>query len=494
MRIVTGAEALLREAERLRMQGNLASARARCDEALRVQPRHAGALNLAGIISAMSGDYRQAAVLFAKATAADPADPVARNNHGLALQRLGRLNEALDRLAGALELRPGYAEALFNRGNVLRELGQLEAALAAYDAAVDTDPGHAEALCNRGVVLSDLHRFTAALDSFARALALRPDYAKAHCNRAYTALLCGDLASGLPAYEWRWRLPQPPAPGRRDFPQPCWLGAEPLAGRTLLVHAEQGFGDTLQFCRYVEVLARRGARVLVEVQKPLVRLLRSLAGASGVHARGDPLPQFDYHCPMLSLPLALGTTLDTIPARDAYIRVPDDSLSAWQSRLGRPAAPRLGLGWSGSATNSNDHRRSIALAELEPLLPDGWEVFGLQKDVRAVDRRTLKSLPQVQNLGTELADFCDTAAACQCLDVVVTVDTAVAHLSAAIGRPTWILLPFNPDWRWLVGRGDSPWYPGVRLYRQDAPGDWSGVLARVRADLARFGEGRTVSH
>lgn len=271
-------------------------------------------------------------------------------------------------------------------------------------------------------------------------------------------------------------------------PQPLWDGREPLAGKTLLLQAEQGLGDTLQFCRYASVAQQQGARVVLEAQPPLVPLLRSLQGASQVVARGDPLPAFDVHCPLMSLPVAFGTTLDSVPSAVPYLEAPAERVQAWRSRLGPAKAPRVGLAWSGSRTHRQDRERSLALERLLAALPPGLTYVSLQKEVRDTDRPAMQGL---QDMGAELADFADTAALCEQLDLVISVDSSVAHLAGALGRETWLLLPFNADWRWLLRRADSPWYPGMRLLRQPVAGDWDAVLDGLRPAMAnRFPNAR----
>jgi hypothetical protein len=258
-----------------------------------------------------------------------------------------------------------------------------------------------------------------------------------------------------------------------------------LSGRKILLYAEQGYGDTLQFCRYVPQIAALGAAVILEVQPPLVALLADLEGVAQIVAAGKPLPDFDYRCALMSLPHALQTTLETIPRTTPYLQSDVGRAKEWRSVLGERLGPRIGLAWSGSPIHDNDHNRSMALAPLLAALPAQFQYVSLQKDVRANDREALESSSNLENVARELHDFSDTAALCESLDLVISVDTSVVHLCGALGKPCWLMLPYHPDWRWLLERDDSPWYPSVRLYRQRWRGDWSGVLARVGADLAR---------
>jgi hypothetical protein len=274
---------------------------------------------------------------------------------------------------------------------------------------------------------------------------------------------------------------------RRNFVQPSWLGEGALDGRTVLLHAEQGLGDTLQFVRYAPLVARRGARVLLEVQPPLLPLLSGFEGVASVLAQGTKLPAFDLHCPLLSLPLAFGTEIDSIPAKIPYIGVSDSRRAKWRERLGAREMPRIGIAWAGSTAHRNNAKRSLALAQFASLLSTpGVEFVSLQKELSEPDAGLLPDFGNVLQLGEELADFADTAAVIERLDLVISADTSVAHLAGAIGKPVWILIPLAPDFRWLLAREDSPWYPTARLFRQQRLGDWNSVLGRVRTALVRL--------
>jgi tetratricopeptide (TPR) repeat protein len=479
--------ALLQEADIRRQQGSLTAAQALYEQILKLQPKNAEALNWLGVIAAQTGNPKKAVILFGKASAADPNDPVPLANQGLAYHEVGQFDAALTSFNRAIAVRGDYPDAFFNRANVLRDLDRLEEALASYDQAIAQRPCYPEAYSNRGIVLNELRRLEAAVASFDNAIALKPGLASAYFNRSYTFLLAGDFDNGLRDYEWRWKLQGASSQSdKRGFAQPLWLGQESIAGKTIVLHSEQGFGDTLQFCRYAPRVAGLGARVVLEVQASLVGLLSSLDGAPHVIARGAPLPPFDYHCPLMSLPLAFQTRVDTIAGAMSYLRSDPAKRAQWDARLGDRTRARVGLAWCGSATNRGGRHRSIRLADLIPHLPAGLQYVSLQKDLRDYDRTTLKIRPDILNFAAELKDFGDTAALCDCLDVVVTVDTSVAHLSGALGRQTWILLSFSPAWRWLLDRDDSPWYPTARLYRQRSAGDWSSVFSRIETELTRL--------
>jgi Tetratricopeptide repeat/Glycosyltransferase family 9 (heptosyltransferase) len=395
---------------------------------------------------------------------------------------LKRLEEALASYDRALAVRPDYVEALGNRGNILAALKRFDEAFESYERTLALRPDYVLALSNYGFALHTQHRFDEALVSFARAVAIRPDYADAHFNEAVCRLLLGDFERGWKEYEWRWEI-EPQRRTKRNFTQPLWMGQDDIAGRTVLLHGEQGYGDTIQFCRYVREVADRGAHVILEVPLPIRRLLSELQSAEIVVAYGEPLPAFDYHCPILSLPLAFGTKLATIPP-PAHLTVPPDLLQVWQKRLGPKAKPRVGIAWSGSAGQMNDHNRSMSLRALLPLLELPIEIMSLQKDVPDEDQELLGARAgQVVHFGRALTDFLETAALISQMDLVISVDTAVAHLACSLGRPTWIPLCFTPDWRWMLNREDSPWYPTARLFRQRRPGAWDEVIARIAGEL-----------
>jgi hypothetical protein len=337
-----------------------------------------------------------------------------------------------------------------------------------------------------------------ALTGYDRAIAIKPDFAAAYNNRAYTRLLSGDFENGWLDHEWRWRNELgASAKDKRHFAQPLWLGNYSLRGKTILLHSEQGFGDSLQFCRYVDEVADLGATVVLEVPKPLASLLASLDGASQIVVQGDALPAFDCYCPLLSLPLAFKTTLSTVPAHIPYLKSRPEKLLFWKEKLGSKRGPRVGLVWSGGfrpnlpAFWPGNSRRNIPLAKLAPLKHPDMEFYSLQKGQPAESE--LAELvsrgwdgPELIDFSSSLNDFADTAALIENMDLVISVDTATAHLAGALGKPVWILNRFDTCWRWLLDRTDSPWYPTARLYRQPRSGDWDSVVERVRADFKQL--------
>jgi Tfp pilus assembly protein PilF len=435
---------------------------------------------------ASAGDFAQALAFYDRAVALRPdlAEPYYKRAN--ALKNLGRLDESLASYDQAIALKPDYAHAYCNRGVVQQSLGQLDAALSSYDHAIELEEKDAVAHYNRALLMQEHSRWPEALRDYDRALAIDPEHADAQYNRAMAQLYLGDFEAGWRGYEWRWRNAERLGIGTvRSFVQPRWHGHEPLAGKRILLYCEAGLGDTLQFARYATGCARLGARVILEVQPPLCSLLRGLEGVSQVFKAGSDLPDFDYHCPLLSLPLAFRTTLETIPSPAHYLQANEALVAQWRARLGERRKPRVGLVWSGNTRNPLDARRSIRLADWAPRLPTEFEYFKLQTEVRPADRATLDAHPGIVSVEDTLLDFEGTAALCECLDVILTVDTSLAHLAGALGRPTWVLLAHTPDFRWMRERNDSPWYPTLTLYRQASPGDWSSAFDAVNAALHR---------
>jgi tetratricopeptide (TPR) repeat protein len=461
---------------------------AHCELALAAAPGHPGALLARGRALQTMRHHPEALAALSAAVQAG-ADPLpARHALANALTALGRWGEAaecreilLREVDRQLATAPGDPVLLRKRGALLFDLDRWKEALAAYEDIPD-GKDDSQILGQRGLLLFMLAREEEGLALYRHALARAPDSARLRLDAAMHRLAMGDMPAAWREHEARWQVADFPSP-RRHFSQPLWLGQEPIADRRILLHAEQGLGDTLQFCRYASMVAARGAEVILEVEPPLLPLMRSLAGPRQLVAKGEPLPPFDLHCPLLSLPLAFGTSLATIPATLPYLAADPERLQHWQARLGPAQMRRIGLVWAGNAGHGNDRRRSMPLAAAAPLFGRGAEVISLQHQLPERDRASLAALPGLRLLGQECRDFADTAALLSLLDVVVTVDTAVAHLAGALGRPVCILLAQPSDWRWMLRRDDSPWYPTARLFRQERRGDWAGVMARLVAHL-----------
>jgi Flp pilus assembly protein TadD len=447
-------------------------------------------VNAAAAKRAAAQDYESAILLYDQAIALDATRSDSHYKRANALRIVGRLEEALAGYDRAIERNADYAHAYCNRGVVLQSLGRREAALQSYDRTIALDPNDVMAHYNRALLMQDCSRWDEAMRSYDRAIELNPQFADAQYNRSMLQLFLGDFERGWRGYEWRWVNARRLGIGdARTFAAPRWLGEEPIAGKRILLYSEAGLGDTLQFCRYATSCGRQGATVVLEVPEALRRLLGSVEGVSQVIGAGSPLPPFDYHCPLLSLPLAFRTTVASIPSPGSYVRADQIKVAQWRERLGARRSPRIGLVWSGNPNNPIDARRSIRLADWVAQLPTtGYEYFRLQTQVRETDRSALESNPQIVSFDDDLLDFDNTAALCMCMDLVITIDSSLAHLAGALGHRTWVLLPQTPDFRWMRDREDSPWYPSVKLYRQTVAGDWRSVFDRVAADLhSEFG-------
>jgi len=476
-------EALLSLGVALQNLERWAEAREAYEKCLRLNPREVKARINMGTTFQKELRFDEAIAQYRLALTVDERSREARNNLGTALQSAKRWPEAATVLHELVELEPRYADAWNNLGLVLGLTNSLPEAEAAIRRALDLEAGHAEAHNNLGNVLLSSGRPFEAIEAYRSASLIDPALNVARFNEGVGRLLTGDLARGWPLYEHRYAM-RSAAERDRFLGRPRWKGG-PLAGRSILVHAEQGLGDTLQFIRYVPLLAARGATVHVEVQAALKDLLQGLPGAATVLAAGDPLPAFDCHCPMLSLPLGFQTTLETVPGETPYLNPALPNQDAWRGRVRTVGGRRIGFVWSGNPKHGNDHNRSISLETFERLFAaaPGDHFFSLQKEVSLPDSLRLAAQANVTDLAPYLSTFADTAAAIRALDLVISVDTSVAHLAGALGAPLWVLVPHSPDWRWLLNRRDNPWYPRARVFRQPATACWPEALAEVATAL-----------
>ncbi len=416
-----------------------------------------------------------------RAIALDAGSAEAYRIRGDVLVHLKFSQNALTVLDRALTLDPDLANAHRSRAIALLALNRVEEALASCERALALQSDFAEAHETAGTTALVGHRFGEALARYDAAIALDPSLASAHFNKALCLLQTGEFEQGFRAYEWRKKLRRPVAV--RDYAEPLWSGEQSIAGKTLFIHWEQGLGDTIQFYRYAKLAAARGARVVLSAQDPLIDLLQAADRGIQIIGPTDKPASFDFHCPLMSLPLAFGTTPTTIPAERRYLFSDQGTRAAWASRLRPSARPKIGLVWSGGHRHANDHNRSIALERLVPLFSDDVDWVCLQKELIAKDVGLLRQLGRVAFYGDEVRDFTDTAALIDLTDLVITVDTSAAHLAGAMGKPVFILLPYTSDWRWLLDRDDSPWYASARLYRQQKPGDWTSVIEQVKTDV-----------
>ena len=404
--------------------------------------------------------------------------PDAYLNRGVTLESLKRFDEAIQDFDRAISLNPTNAEAYSNLGITENHLKHYDNALAKYDEAISIDPKCAEAYSNRGITLGELKKYDEALINFDQAIALNPDIPEAYWNKSTLLLLQGKFEEGWKLYEWRWEGTQ--KEHRRHFSQPLWLGEyDNLHGKTILIYPEQGLGDVIQFCRYIPMIEDLGATVLFAVHPSLKSLVATMDANFTIIENGTDLPDFDLQCPIMSLPLAFKTTLETIPSEIPYLYADSDKIKDWKRVLGDEKITRIGLVWSGSTIHKNDHNRSLLLNQLEPILQLPFEFHCLQKEIRPTDQASLDAFKQIHQHQDQLVDFSDTAALICELDLVISVDTSVAHLAGALGKPVWILLPYAPDYRWMLDRPDSPWYPTATLFRQPGIDDWDSVISEV---------------
>ena len=503
--------ALLNHGNVLAAMERASEALASYDRAIAFYPRHADLHNARGLLLVSLRHFQEAMADLDAAIAINPALAQAWHNRGNALQGLGRLDDALASYDHALALNPAHVQGHNARAHVLRRLGRLDEALAASDRALALDGADAQGWNDRGNILQDMNRHQDAIQAYDRALVLRPDYpdaiinrgaanrdmlrfadamadfdqvlsrdgghALAHWSKAIVKLMTGELAEGLALYEWRKRLPVPVE--ARDYPQPLWTGVEDIAGKTLFCYIEQGLGDTILFFRYALMARARGARVILAVQDSIVQLMRD-AGSDIEILASAGVPDFDYHIPLMSLPLAFGTTRQTIPAPVPYLKAQAARVEHWRARIGAHGF-RIGVCWQGAASIAN---RSFPLSLLAPISE--------MKDVRLISLQKGAGTGQirgtrVETLGDEFDAennaFLDSAAVMQVLDLVITPDTSLAHLAGALGCQVWVALKFAPDWRWFLESSATPWYPQMRLFRQPAPGDWGSVFAQMQAAL-----------
>jgi len=470
------------------------SAIAHYNKAINLNKNYALAYLNQGIVLFEIKKYEASLNSFDKAVIIKPDYAEAYSNRGDVLKEMRRFDEALASYDRAIELNDGYAEAFFNRGVILFELKYFEESLANYNKAIELNRDYAEAHLNRGNVLQEVNKFGEALICYDKAIELNNNYAEAYLNKSLLLLLLQDFEKGWELYEWRWKKLELTS-SYRNFSQPLWLGDDSLAKKTILLHAEQGLGDTLQFCRYSSLVKKLGARVLLEVPKSLKELLKDLEGVDELIEAGKQLPTFDYHCPLLSLPLAFKTKLDTIPFSKAYLKADQNKIKYWQKRIGNLDGLKVGLVWNGGFRPDQPElwtlnaRRNIPLNTLTQTFRFiNVNFFSLQKGDPAeseIRGHEIEYWPSGNffNFADDLVDFSDTAALISNMDLVIAVDTSTAHLAAALGKSTWILNRFDTCWRWLRDRNDSPWYESVKLYRQGEDRHWAPVLELVARDL-----------
>jgi tetratricopeptide (TPR) repeat protein len=510
-------EQLWQTAQQFQGRGRIGDAESVCRQILVRDPDYTQALLLLGALLAHTGRTEEAATALSKCVRLNPNDAAAHSALGAALQVLGHPEKAIKHLSKAVELQPqaaqfqynlgkalrdqkrmeeaavafqrtvelqrGFAPAWNNLGNTLRDLGRLDEAIRCYQVDLQLRPNNTHTLHNMGVVYRELLQLPEAMRSFDTALAFDPAYHECRLSRAMLLLLEGQLLRGWNEYEARFDVPR--AGAKREYSQPAWDGTDP-EGRTILLYCEQGFGDAIQFVRYAPMLAERSATVIVECQPELRELFSSLRGIDQIVCPGDEPPDFDVYRGMMSMPLIFGTTLEAVPNQVPYLQADRAKVRRWRKII-EPGGLRIGLVWAGAGGYGNDVNRSMTLERLSPLAKiEGVRLYSLQKGPAASQAQSPPDGMEILDLSAELTDFSETAAVIENLDLVISVDTAVGHLAGALNKPVWLMIPMFPDWRWMMARIDSPWYPSMRLFRQQVRGDWDTVVNRVVGELKTF--------
>jgi Tfp pilus assembly protein PilF len=461
--------------------GKLSEAEEVYRELIRSNPSVAQAWYLLGAIAQLQGKPAESLEFYQQTLRLAPNHVEARNNLGVALQKLGRGDQAEACFRDAIRLRPDFADAHSNLGNALQNRGLLDEAIACYRHAVGLKRDYVDAHNNLGNALRAQRRSVEALQCYNEALRIRPNHPQVHLSRALLWLQMGGFEAGWAEYEWRLQCKDFAIP---SFPRPMWDGS-PLSGQTILIYGDHGLGDTLQFIRYAPLVRNRGGRVVVAVRKPLARVLATCPGVELVIPEGAPIPDFAVYIPAMSLPRVFGTTAASIPAEIPYLAADAGLLKQRGEEIGREGGFRIGIAWQGNPAYSKDRQRSFALTQFEPLARlEGVRLYSLQKDFGANQVAEAAGRFATVDLGSRFTDFMDTAAALRNLDLVIAADTSIVHLAGALGVPVWVALPFDSDWRWLLDRDDSPWYPTMRLFRQSRPGDWGDVFRRIAEALA----------
>jgi tetratricopeptide (TPR) repeat protein len=470
--------------------GFILQRKGQCDDAIQcyqraiqLNPDLPGAHSNLGNVLKEKGQFDEAIRCYQSALQLNPDLAEAYSNLGLTFKKAGRFDEAIDYCQKAVERDPHDANMYYNLGIVFQEKGQLDEAIACYQKASQLDPRDAQVYNNLAFALQENRRPYEAIPYYQKALQLNPDYATAHWNLSLALLLTGNFREGWKEYEWRWET-QYLISSRRNFKQPLWDGSD-IKGRTILLHAEQGFGDTVQFIRYAPLVAERGAHVIFECHKDLASLLQSVEGIAEVVVRGEELPEFDVQCPLLSLPLAFHTTLQTIPVKVPYIASDTALIRKWKDKIERDGSRmKVGVVWAGNPGFRQNRYRNIPLERFSTLAQiPGVTLYSIQKGEEAKETKNPPGNMNIIDYTEDIRDFSDTASLIENLDLVISIDSAVAHLAGALGKLTWTLLPFSPEWRWLLNREDSPWYPTMRLFRQPSLGNWEPVIEYVKKEL-----------
>ena len=474
---------ILKLALRYHREGNLDYAKYVYQHVLGIDPQNADALHLLGVSVYQSEQYDIAINLITQAIQIDSTKPLFFTNLGNAFQKQGKLEQSAQAYQKAIQIQPDYADAYYNLGNAFQKQGKLEKSVHAYQKAIQIQPGYAEAYFNLGNSLREQGKLKESTQALQKAVQIQPDYADAHFNLAMLLLLQGQFVEGWEKYEWRWDSSLKSQ--KRNFKRPLWDGTS-LSSKSILIYAEQGFGDSIQFVRYIDLFPDT-TTIIVACQPELKSLLKRIGRIDTLVTKGEDIPKFDFHAPIVSLPHIFGTVLETIPAKIPYLYPDKNSDFAFLSNDERDL--KVGIAWAGSPTHINDRNRSISLNNFKCLLDiKGCEFFSLQVGEHHRDIKRCGYSRIIKDLGKQFTNFHHTASVILQLDLVISVDTAVVHLAGALGKPVLTLLPFIPDWRWMLNRSDSPWYPSMTLFRQRKRGDWHSVFQEIRLTLTQYSQ------
>lgn len=435
-----------------------------------------------GLIHSQNKKYELAICDFSSALNIEPNFFKALSSRGIAFTKQSNFDAAHMDFCAVVELRPNCADAYYNRALARKNLKKIGLAIADYTQAIKLNPSHFQALNNRGMALRELRLFGEAIEDFGNCVAVKPDFADGYFNKALTHIMIGDYKNAWPLYEHRWDSSSFNSK-KRNFDKPLWLGRPSLAGKTILLHSEQGLGDSLQFCRYIKKFRGLSCEVLLEIERPLMRIMENILPAKQIFEKGTDLPAFDFHCPLMSLPLAFQTTVETIPFSSPYLSVNLDRVRWWQHYLGEPKKPRVGLVWQGNPHHSHNLRRSMQLGDIVKYLPADLDWYSLQFDVSVEDQRIINDTCQLTHFGPLIGDFAETAALCTALDAIVSVDTSIAHLCGAVGKPVHLLLSYIADSRWHAEGDNTPWYTTMRIHRQGVDGCWHRPIQQAVSEI-----------
>ena len=507
----------IEEANLLNSQNNLEKAFEIYKDILREKPEHSAALFGVGVILQKQKKFDLAIKFLSKAIESEPDKIEALltrgrifrllgmsenaisdftdiiSNHpdnfealiarGITFGNMEQFGEAIDDFSLAIRITPDCAEAFYNRGVVYEKLYEFDSAIDDYSIAIKLNPHDYKAINNRGVARRETKCFDAAIKDFEKSIKIKPDFAEGHYNKSLTLLSVGKLKDGFKLYEHRWKTAHFRSQ-RRHFPQPLWHGNEDLTGKTILLHSEQGLGDSIQFCRYIKFFENMKCRVLLEIEQPLISLMQCLLPQEYIYRKGSTLPAFDFHCPLMSLPHSFGTTLNDIPFSGPYLAVHQKRIEHWRELLKKKDKPIIGLAWRGNPHHVNDQRRSSGLIEIIGSLSKEFEWISLERFPTEHEKHLIDKKGHMRQFGDEIGDFAETAALCKAIDAVISVDTSTAHLAASIGTETHLLLRDCADWRWLQGRKDTPWYNAIKIYRRLDKDRWPSVLKAAQFSIA----------